>query len=163
MFTQSALSSPLLAVLTWTCSRMSDDNLSGPGVVSATQVLWRMGQFQSQFRNVYNWRDSLGTPGYLTDNLDFIELPTCMHLAWTGFSLLPGKPVILGSLSSYLREERVNTHTHTHILQSENLHEMAPGLVFFSKLHKWIWCLICTLRKTAHSIPIVPSRDKLKG
>lgn len=77
----------LLAVLTQTCSKMREDNLSGPGNVSAKWVIWRAGRFWGQVRNACNCRVSLGTPGYPKKNLDFIVFVTPMHLHRTGFSL----------------------------------------------------------------------------
>lgn len=65
---------------------------------------------------------SLGTPGHFKENLDFLGFPTLMYLPRTGFSLRPGKPVILGSLSSYLREESVNTRVYAFMCVHMHLH-----------------------------------------
>lgn len=102
------VSSPLWAVLTWTCSRMRDHDLSGPADVTATQVLWRTNQFWSQIRNVYNWRESLGTLGYLRDNLDFL---VSHPLPRTGFSFLPGKPLLWDHCLP-ISEKSMQTYTH---------------------------------------------------
>lgn len=73
-----------------TFSEMREENLSGPGNVSAKWVLWRASQFWSLVRNVCNYRVNLGTLGYPKETLDFIVFPTLVHLHRIGSSLLTG-------------------------------------------------------------------------
>lgn len=141
VFTQSTVSSSLWAVLTWTCSRMRDHDPSGPADVTATQVLWRTGQFWSQIRNVYNWRESLGTPGYLRDNLDFLQFLTPSP----GPALVFSQGNLCSGITVFLSQRRACKHIHTYTHPSESESASSGSRVVFSKLHKRIWCLIWTL------------------
>lgn len=147
LFQLLLVSSPLWAVLTWTCSRMRDHDLSGPADVTATQVLWRTGQFWNQIRNVYNWRDSLGTPQrylrYLRDNLDFLEFLTPSP----GLALVFSQGNLCSGITVFLSQRRACKRIHIYTHPSESESASNGSRVAFFKLHKRIWCLIWTLSK----------------